>query len=79
MVLQINSKKLSRKLTFSRPGNFYIFVDMSGKPGTLGEQICAGGRIFGDTLGYSGDDMVEFNRICRAWYKSYVMGFVPGE
>lgn len=37
----------------------------------LGEQICARGRIFGDTLGYSGDDELEFRRICRAWHKSY--------
>lgn len=72
MKYTINSKILGKKLTFSRPGSNYIFVDYNGKSGTLGCQPCYGGRFSGYTLAYSGDDIDEFKNICRNWYRSHI-------
>ena len=68
----INSHKLGRKLTFSRPGRCYVYVDMNGGTGTLGNQICDCGRLSGNTITYSGDDVAEFEHVCRRWYRSYI-------
>lgn len=72
MELKINSRKLGRTITFSRPGSSYIFADLNGQPGTLGNQICRGGSTTGSTLSYSGDSQEEFERICRNWYRAYL-------
>lgn len=72
MELTINSKKLGRKIKFSQPGRHYIYVDLNGQPGTLGNQICAGGKLLGSTIGYDGDDQNEFKRVCRNWYRQYL-------
>lgn len=71
MELTIKSRKLNREITFSRPGSSYIFADLNGKSGTMGNQICAGGSTMGSTLSYDGDDQAEFDAICRRWYRSY--------
>ena len=68
----INSRKLERTLTFSRPGKYYIFVDLNRQPGTLGNQICHGGGLLGNTISYSGEDQDVFERICRRWYRAYI-------
>lgn len=72
MEMQITSRKLDRTITFSRPGSSYIYADLNGQSGTLGKQICRGGRAMGDTLSYDGDDQGEFERICRTWYRAYL-------
>jgi len=72
MELKINSRKLGRTITFSRPGSSYIFADLNGKSGTLGCQICRGGGTMGSTLSYSGDDQAQFEAICRRWYRAHV-------
>ena len=72
MQLTINSKILNKKITFSIPGNSYVFVDINGQPGTLGKQICAGGYTLGDTLSYSGQNQSDFESICHRWYRAYV-------
>lgn len=72
MKLSIKSKKLGRTITFSRPGESYIYVDFNGEPGTLGEQICDGGSFRGPTISYLGDDQREFEAICRRWYRSFI-------
>lgn len=72
MEMQIKSRKLGRTITFSTPGTSYIFADLNGQPGTLGNQICRGGSTTGSTLSYSGDSQEEFERICRRWYKAYI-------
>lgn len=72
MQITIKSRKLDQEITFSRPGGDYIYADLNGEPGRLGKQICAGGRLLGSTIGYSGDDEDEFATICRRWYKAYV-------
>ena len=72
MEMQIKSRKLGRTLTFSTPGTSYIFADLNGQPGTLGNQICRGGATTGSTLSYDGDNQEEFEKICRKWYKAYL-------
>jgi len=72
MKFTINSKKLDKPVEFSRPGGSYIYVDLNGQPGTLGNQICNGGSTMGSTMVYSGDDESIFEKICRNWWKSYL-------
>jgi len=59
-------------VTFSRPGSEYVYVDLNGKPGTLGQQICYGGHLSGSTVTFSGDDEEAFARYCRNWWKQYL-------
>lgn len=68
MEFTIKSKKLDRDITFSLPGKSYIYVDINGGEGTLGWQICKGTVC----ITYSGDDQLEFNKICRNWYRRYI-------
>lgn len=75
MELRINSRVLDTELIFTRPGNFYVYVDLNGQPGCLGRQICEGGSLLGGTLGYHGDDEAGFKRLCRNWYRSYMRGY----
>lgn len=77
MQLVIKSRKLKKEVTFSRPGGYYIFVDLNGKSGTLGVQICEHGSTMGSTIGYGGESEVEFNAICRCWFDSYLKNFYP--
>ena len=72
MELTIKSRKLGQEITFSRAGNYYIYVDLNGKPGTLGRQICEGGSLMGDTIGCRGENEAKFEMICRRWYKSFI-------
>lgn len=71
MELVIKSRKLSKEITFSRPGSGYIYADLNGKAGTLGVQLCKGGLTMGSTLSYEGDSQEEFEKICRNWYRAY--------
>ena len=71
-VFAIKSRKLGYEIIFSRPGNFYIYANLNGKPGTLGRQICYGGRITGNTIGYDGHDQKQFEKICRRWYRAAI-------
>ena len=72
MEFTIKSRKLNSEITFSRPGNHYIYADLNGQEGTLGNQICDGGRTMGTTVGYSGDDQEQFEKICKRWHRAYV-------
>lgn len=75
MMMIIHSRKLKRKIVFSRPGRSYLYVDTTGigtRPGTLGAQICEGGGFRGNTLAYSGDDQEVFEKICRRWYRAFL-------
>lgn len=66
------SRKLKRDITFSTNGTNYIFIDLNGQPGTLGNQICSGGSLGGSTLMYTGDDFERFEWICKNWWKAYL-------
>lgn len=72
--MQIKSKILKQELTFSRPGTGYIYVDINGRPGTLGKQICRGGGFTGSTLSCSGTEE-RFEDICRSWYRAYLKDY----
>ena len=78
MEYTIKSRKLKRDITFSRPGPYYIYVDLGGRPGTLGSQICEKGRTMsGSCIGISGDHydaetQERFERVCRHWWRRYV-------
>lgn len=72
MRLEIKSRKLGKTVTFSRPGTYYIFVDLNNQPGCLGQQICDNGELLGSTIGYDGEDQDEFARICRGWWKNHL-------
>jgi hypothetical protein len=74
MKLKIYSRTLKRPVTFSRPGRWFIFVNLNGQPGSLGNQLCYGGKLTGDTISYSGDDDEVFARICRCWFLAYLRG-----
>lgn len=69
----INSRRLG-PVTFSRPGKHYLFTDLgrANGYGTLGFQLCTGGYLSGDTMGYGGDDQKMFEQICRRWWKQYL-------
>lgn len=75
MTLTINSRAMKQSVVFSRPGDRYIYVDLSGDgslPGCLGLQICDGGKLLGNTISYSGSDEAVFGRICRNWFRAYL-------
>lgn len=74
MEMKIKSRKLGRTITFSRPGSCFIFVDLNGRPGHLGCQICIGGGTVGSALAYYGDDQAEFDDTCRSWYREHLQG-----
>jgi len=70
MEYTINSRKLGKPVTFYSSGNGgYIYVNLNGKEGTLGHQICSGGCLYGDTLTAYDNDFV---RICRLWWRNYL-------
>jgi len=70
MELTIKSRKLNRAITFWS-GRSYIFCDLNGQPGTLGNQICAGGRMTGPTVTCAANDQWDFERECRKWYRQF--------
>jgi len=69
MELVIKSRKYNKEITFSKPGKTYVFVDLNGKEGSLGRQICDGGSFTGSTI--SSCD-TSFENDCRKWWKSYL-------
>jgi hypothetical protein len=71
METTINGKILGKKLTFFIPGESgYVFVDLNGREGSLGNQICQGGRLLGSTLRASNQD--DLNRTAQRWYRAYL-------
>jgi len=70
MNLTINSRNHGA-VTFSGPSDRrgYIYVDLNGQPGTLGQQPCAGGGFRGETLIAGPED---FERVCRRWWRQYL-------
>lgn len=71
MDITINSRRYG-ELTFSRPGGYYVYCDMGERRnhGTLGKQICRGGRLSGSTIAYGGDDPKELRRIAHNWLRA---------
>ena len=73
MKYSIMSWKLGRSVTFfTGNGTEYVFVDLNGRPGTLGDQICRGGMLRGSPISYRGESKDEFATLCRRWWKTYL-------
>ena len=73
MEVTLKSRKVGKTITFSIPGSSYVFADLNGQPGTLGQQICRGGSTMGSTITFPRDgDPAKFEALCRRWLKSYV-------
>jgi hypothetical protein len=47
----------------------YVRLETPGKSGTLGQQICDGGRFSGSTVSATPENFV---RVCRSWYRAYM-------
>jgi hypothetical protein len=69
MKLSLYSRKLGTTITFTRPGGGYVYADLNGQPGTLGVQICHGGRTTGRTIDCGTE---AFERVCRNWLRAYL-------
>ena len=71
----IKSRKLNREITFFRvDGGSYVYVNLNGEYGTDGNQICKGGKIRGNAVDYYGNEIEGFKRVCRNWFKQYIIG-----
>lgn len=72
MELTIKSRKLNKSVTFYKNnyayGKCYIFVDLNGKKGTLGKQICKNGYLQGEALLSTDKD---FKKTCKRWLNQY--------
>ncbi|MEB8288012.1 hypothetical protein OKT24_19850 [Aeromonas veronii] len=67
--LTITSRKTGETFTFWMPASGgYIFRTYPSKPGTLGDQICDGGRSMGNTLSAT---PATFEKVCRRWYRAH--------
>jgi len=61
------SRKLKKEITFFLHG--YVYIDLNGQEGTLGNQICTGGYLMGSTISCSEK---EFIPTCKTWWKQYL-------
>lgn len=64
METTINSKNHGSITFFCSKHGAYVFANFNGKSGTLGQQICRGGRLLGSTLSYYGSEE-NFGVWCR--------------
>lgn len=73
MEFTIKSRKLGTTFEFFKNHSdkkpAYIYLETTGAPGTLGNQICEGGGFLGSTL--SANDS-NFEYVCRRWYRQYM-------
>ena len=71
MEFTIKSRKYNKDITFFiGNGTSYIYVNLNGMSGTLGNQICDGGSLRGSTL--SARTEQSFVAICRHWWNAYL-------
>ena len=67
------SSKVHGKVTFSVPsakrGYGYVYVDLNGGHGTLGDQICNRGSLIGSTVSCSPESL---ETVARSWYRAYM-------
>jgi len=68
----INSREHG-KVTFSIPsakrGYGYVYVDLNGGSGTLGDQICDHGRMIGSTVSCTPENL---ETVARSWWSAYL-------
>ncbi len=69
MIYTIKSRKLKREIVFykeDKETESYIFVNLNGKEGYLGKQICKGGYITGIAIKASNEN---FKKVCNKWLR----------
>lgn len=67
----IHSRKLNKDVTFYKSPSVtkgYVYVDLNGKEGCLGKQICKGGYLMGSTIQATDEN---FERVCKNWLRLY--------
>jgi hypothetical protein len=69
------SRKLKKVLTFSIPGKSYVYIDINGKPGCTGMQICDGGRLMGNTISATPETLPA---TARKWVRQYLRNKFEG-
>ena len=47
----------------------YVYLESTGKTGTLGKQICAGGDFSGDALSATVESL---EKVARAWHRKHL-------
>jgi hypothetical protein len=65
--------KFTLKPKTHKPINFfcngeYVYADLNGKEGTLGNQICTGGKLTGYTIMCNAEDLPK---VARSWWRQY--------
>ena len=68
----INTREFGELEFFTGNGTDYVFVDINGRSGTLGNQICDNGGLMGSTISYRGGSPIDFEKICRRWWRAYL-------
>jgi len=71
MKTTINSRNHGEVEFFCPASGKYVWVNLNGKPGTLGNQICKGGELMGSTMSYYGEPE-GFEKFCRNWWNAYL-------
>ncbi|MFB6412790.1 hypothetical protein [Edwardsiella piscicida] len=67
--LTITSRKTGEAFTFWMPSDGgYVRRTFPDRPGTLGVQICDGGKTMGNTISATPE---TFEKVCRRWYRAY--------
>ena len=68
MNFTMHSRRLNKDLTFWLVGQ-YIYVNLNGRSGFMGNQICKGGyHDLGDTLTAN---EANFKKVCKNWLRLY--------
>lgn len=62
----IKSREYGEISFFMPTDGGYVHLESSGKPGTLGKQICKGGDFMGSTLSATPE---TFEAVCRRWHR----------
>lgn len=69
MELSINTRNYGQQVFFMSDNGGYIFLEQPGRPGTMGKQICQGGKYTGGTLSATPE---TFERVCRTWHRAHM-------
>lgn len=75
MKTTINTKDHGKVTFFVQCSGGYVWVDLNGKPGTLGKQICQGGYMTGSTLSHNAESQADFDRFCRNWWAAHLRNY----
>lgn len=70
MEMTIKSRKTGEVFTFwMTASGGYVYLCTKERPGSLGDQICKGGKFMGSTISSTEK---SFEADCRKWYRDYM-------